>query len=109
MIRRPPRSTLFPYTTLFRSVHADLVISRPRLVAAQTGDPAEDGRAVFILALVGVDLGEVDLRQRRESFGDLGRGELPVAGDCQVSFRGQHAPDLTLGLRDPGYLACFAG
>src|SRR5438876_6455082 len=24
MIRRPPRSTLFPYTTLFRSVHADL-------------------------------------------------------------------------------------
>src|SRR5260370_29966750 len=23
MIRRPPRSTLFPYTTLFRSDHAD--------------------------------------------------------------------------------------
>src|SRR2546429_9678293 len=27
MIRRPPRSTLFPYTTLFRSVHADLTLS----------------------------------------------------------------------------------
>src|SRR5256885_8798902 len=25
MIRRPPRSTLFPYTTLFRSVEHDLV------------------------------------------------------------------------------------
>src|SRR2546426_2439283 len=25
MIRRPPRSTLFPYTTLFRSVLGDLV------------------------------------------------------------------------------------
>src|SRR3989441_13300339 len=24
MIRRPPRSTLFPYTTLFRSRHAEL-------------------------------------------------------------------------------------
>src|SRR5256885_5898463 len=24
MIRRPPRSTLFPYTTLFRSRHADV-------------------------------------------------------------------------------------
>src|SRR3712207_8696750 len=24
MIRRPPRSTLFPYTTLFRSAHADV-------------------------------------------------------------------------------------
>src|SRR4051812_49815871 len=23
MIRRPPRSTLFPYTTLFRSIHPD--------------------------------------------------------------------------------------
>src|SRR2546430_9155271 len=27
MIRRPPRSTLFPYTTLFRSVSGDLVNS----------------------------------------------------------------------------------
>src|SRR2546421_241242 len=25
MIRRPPRSTLFPYTTLFRSPHADVL------------------------------------------------------------------------------------
>src|SRR5436189_4773473 len=27
MIRRPPRSTLFPYTTLFRSVSADIYFS----------------------------------------------------------------------------------
>src|SRR2546430_12417183 len=27
MIRRPPRSTLFPYTTLFRSPHASLVLN----------------------------------------------------------------------------------
>src|SRR2546427_2603585 len=32
MIRRPPRSTLFPYTTLFRSVRHD------RFAAAQSGD-----------------------------------------------------------------------
>src|SRR2546422_8508654 len=25
MIRRPPRSTLFPYTTLFRSVHGEKI------------------------------------------------------------------------------------
>src|SRR3712207_7271298 len=35
MIRRPPRSTLFPYTTLFRSVEAveeeDLRVHAPRL------------------------------------------------------------------------------
>src|SRR2546430_11135800 len=31
MIRRPPRSTLFPYTTLFRSLNVmqDLLVSRP--------------------------------------------------------------------------------
>src|SRR3982750_3298064 len=28
MIRRPPRSTLFPYTTLFRSSRVDLVAAR---------------------------------------------------------------------------------
>src|SRR5256885_13002342 len=28
MIRRPPRSTLFPYTTLFRSVHFAVISDR---------------------------------------------------------------------------------
>src|SRR3712207_8043287 len=37
MIRLPPRSTLFPYTTLFRSVHAE---RRRRLVLEVHGDPA---------------------------------------------------------------------
>src|SRR5262245_64923139 len=37
MIRRPPRSTLFPYTTLFRSfgVHAYMNTIRPRLLTQQ--------------------------------------------------------------------------
>src|SRR2546430_17421972 len=29
MIRRPPRSTLFPYTTLFRSYHGVATLNRP--------------------------------------------------------------------------------
>src|SRR5258707_7545904 len=38
MIRRPPRSTLFPYTTLFRSVVAqDTTASDPQS-ASETGD-----------------------------------------------------------------------
>src|SRR3712207_7469523 len=47
MIRRPPRSTLFPYTTLFRSRNTDLGRFR-RLVWATSGqslDPAV--RAAF--------------------------------------------------------------
>src|SRR3712207_7229308 len=39
MIRRPPRSTLFPYTTLFRSL--DAVRARLETAAAQRGELAE--------------------------------------------------------------------
>src|SRR2546426_8137663 len=40
MIRRPPRSTLFPYTTLFRSLAADRLRSEGRFVAALLGQSA---------------------------------------------------------------------
>src|SRR5438105_12000162 len=47
MIRRPPRSTLFPYTTLFRSlddVIRDLAPPQRGLVALHVGEGAkEDG------------------------------------------------------------------
>src|SRR3712207_7448408 len=44
MIRRPPRSTLFPYTTLFRSVVAGLAAGQGALVQerAPRGDRADD-------------------------------------------------------------------
>src|SRR5258708_26215145 len=35
MIRRPPRSTLFPYTTLFRSEHVDVLSGWKRLKATR--------------------------------------------------------------------------
>src|SRR3712207_7108642 len=35
MIRRPPRSTLFPYTTLFRSGLANLEVTTTRVVGRQ--------------------------------------------------------------------------
>src|SRR3989449_8530959 len=48
MIRRPPRSTLFPYTTLFRSVlHLELMLGVPAGVIADDGDDRDtvaDGR-----------------------------------------------------------------
>src|SRR5260370_23044443 len=58
MIRRPPRSTLFPYTTLFRSVHgaaADVAQGgkgRDRSRAGRRAPPqrARDGRIVVVVA-----------------------------------------------------------
>src|SRR2546422_10205647 len=53
MIRRPPRSTLFPYTTLFRS-HEQLVIGPPVHVAAHHGAPLGPRLPVGVRQLLGV-------------------------------------------------------
>src|SRR3712207_8970917 len=81
MIRRPPRSTLFPYTTLFRSEHADG--SRERRVAARDA--------------VGVVVGEGDVLRiadlESDGFGARGRlllglrsVELPVLHPIQCDL-----------------------
>src|SRR3712207_9015742 len=60
MIRRPPRSTLFPYTTLFRSglvgqlQHRDLAVVRAGRVAVDR----HVGREVVLLAARHVDGGQ---------------------------------------------------
>src|SRR3712207_7147219 len=45
MMRRPPRSTLFPYTTLFRSVMVGFVAWERRVVH-RGGEPVFDPRLV---------------------------------------------------------------
>src|SRR5256885_10972815 len=47
MIRRPPRSTLFPYTTLFRSLAHRLRGSRPRDRSAQARQWLDDSRCAL--------------------------------------------------------------
>src|SRR3712207_9052571 len=48
MIRRPPRSTLFPYTTLFRSRRDPLVVPQPEPGGGQPGHHAVRGVAVAV-------------------------------------------------------------
>src|SRR3712207_8019457 len=61
MIRRPPRSTLFPYTTLFRSPRGRIVTldRRGRLVSEATILPVAPKRAV------GASLAEAGAQIRR--------------------------------------------
>src|SRR2546422_7268387 len=63
MIRRPPRSTLFPYTTLFRSPHRRKRV-RFQLEGALGGEPdrAEDPHRVLAHADVGVADGADEAR-----------------------------------------------
>src|SRR2546426_466996 len=70
MIRRPPRSTLFPYTTLFRSRREHRLVLVPH--------PAEPGQDRIALARQQVveDLGEAPLTLLR-ALGELGPAEAP--------------------------------
>src|SRR2546430_15285148 len=69
MIRRPPRSTLFPYTTLFRSLGgepAELLrdVGRPDVADANVNEPAGVGREYLRGAGVGGACGAAEGRER---------------------------------------------
>src|SRR3712207_8102132 len=72
MIQRPPRSTLFPYTTLFRSVRVVLaVVGHPRDHVALHGHRPQHGERVLD-GLVGLE-GAV--------------GEQAVVAECHAEDR----------------------
>src|SRR5258707_14490478 len=86
MIRRPPRSTLFPYTTLFRSTGCPAQVSGNRTDRGGSGAVAADGRAgegrvgrETRLGRGGAGLpgggGAVSCRQRSER-GQIGRAHV---------------------------------
>src|SRR2546429_3767905 len=87
MIRRPPRSTLFPYTTLFRSQHG---LHRIRVRSA---DMAIAQKAVLIAGAVGSGFEPV-----REAFVEnfTSRGE--IGGACCVYRHGEKVVDLWGGV-----------
>src|SRR5688572_29985143 len=77
MLRRPPRSTLFPYTTLFRSVSADHVDLAVRVSALRHPLPA------LVAGQFAVCVSAVPLLSRRGApflFGLL-HGAADGAGD----------------------------
>src|SRR5256885_13220992 len=85
MIRRPPRSTLFPYTTLFRS-----------------GFAGTDGRAVGRK----LDDGGFDSGQGgggAGARGDIRASRAGVGGGCQIDGRSE---EHTSELQSPCNLVC---
>src|SRR2546429_2320189 len=56
MIRRPPRSTLFPYTTLFRSRTRPQFGSAPKMAAFTRLDPAMLFASSMAIASLGAPL-----------------------------------------------------
>src|SRR5256885_12384465 len=83
MIRRPPRSTLFPYTTLFRSLlEQGREVVRLLLQPETGGDPAERllvarvdlaGGLQLLEGLVELAAGEVDVGPQPQRLGQADR------------------------------------
>src|SRR2546426_12635881 len=73
MIRRPPRSTLFPYTTLFRSLARDRFVVKPLFYAAVDGEWVFASEIKAIAAHPGFRP-ELD---RQACFDYLGLGYVP--------------------------------
>src|SRR5256885_5352334 len=86
MIRRPPRSTLFPYTTLFRSVEAN--------VLATAAELKRRGHAVGILHGPGTGRAEADWE---ETF----RDRYPLASEDN-----SRSEEHTSELQSPCNLVC---
>src|SRR5256885_17168042 len=92
MIRRPPRSTLFPYTTLFRSVAPDaLLVNYKAVTVGFTPDAAAGvARLQYDPPLAGIQQQEtVPLAQAGSECGDWrARLQLDMTGPLRIAFAG---------------------
>src|SRR3989449_7045671 len=77
MIRRPPRSTLFPYTTLFRSLEYGADAALPRVVdgAELDGRPAQED-----VAGVGAERASDDVDERGLARTILAKQDVDLSG-----------------------------
>src|SRR3712207_9382807 len=74
MIRRPPRSTLFPYTTLFRSLDeiiAGFVAENPDASVRQDITPSGDYQSTALLKIRQGGTGDVFTAFRGAQFVDM--------------------------------------
>src|SRR5256885_16799260 len=104
MIRRPPRSTLFPYTTLFRSL-PNLRIALDRAAAARYGINASDVAQLISTGVGGASIGQLyvgersydmavrftpDTRSSPEAIGALRSEERRVGEECRSRWAPYH-------------------
>src|SRR5688572_32448159 len=80
MIRRPPRSTLFPYTTLFRSIR--LIKRSQLLLAISRNRLAESGRAAPCAPSTRPTEPRIDVRDRKSTRLNSSHSQISYAVFC---------------------------
>src|SRR2546422_4354464 len=98
MIRRPPRSTLFPYTTLFRSVPDRVHVMRygvrqPQQVVRATGAGAAAGGLVPPVLHIPFD--ELPARDRKSTRLNSSHGYISYAVFCLKKKKNKQYTTLT--------------
>src|SRR3712207_8209635 len=97
MIRRPPRSTLFPYTTLFRS---SLAVILPISSSAPSDSPYDSGRVLAMLTSLVGSYPQPEWLVDREKL----RGRLPPR--VRASDLWKRSEEHTSELQSRQYLVC---
>src|SRR3712207_8905563 len=98
MIRRPPRSTLFPYTTLFRSVWAAMAVLLDQPLRIVAGGEGADGNTDLVDGLEDAAMHDL-LLQRAEKALDHTVG----LGLADEGVARRHAPEPDLLLEHVGH------
>src|SRR2546422_4072365 len=93
MIRRPPRSTLFPYTTLFRSLDRE-----------QLRFGRRDARHLVERHLAAVGIHPHEIEQRRGRLPGAHRGELALHRFHRLVHRLPGVLDVVCQTRDGGHV-----
>src|SRR3712207_6864083 len=68
MIRRPPRSTLFPYTTLFRSLSSNILRNLDVFILAKTAVNINRQKELIILQNQGYEVSQTEKKQLDTEF-----------------------------------------
>src|SRR2546425_9235596 len=100
MIRRPPRSTLFPYTTLFRSLFG--VLPRPQILRGHAELPEILLRHVDTPgAGVGTDVPDDvrDLERGAELDRVLSRARIRITEDLDAAQADRRGDAITVGIQ----------
>src|SRR2546422_1937128 len=95
MIRRPPRSTLFPYTTLFRSRAGELVGGRGVLQGAERADPSGE---LALRVLVG-EVRQLEVCVRSEEHTSELQSRLHLVCRLLLEKKNSRAPMWCIGGR----------
>src|SRR5256886_9266416 len=84
MIRRPPRSTLFPYTTLFRSPEGESALSGRRLpgLKALTDSIRKDPRVREVRGIASIKPNMSTLQDRKSTRLNSSHSQISYAVFC---------------------------